>query len=353
MWTEESSPVKNPASGVFTREAPPTLVVGGMPVYGHFDGMVHSLGLRNFRLTDEMDRPLSGLQQRMQFRQQEFVSIHSRRYMLGLGLMASGFANSGFCYLYDLVSGKLYHKQWQWPLSLSEKLAHSPWQGTSSAKGIKIKRENGLWHLTLALSVQGVEISAQLSLEPSALSLPMTLCCPNGYNGWGYAQQHSGLKLKGALSINHEPQPLSRAMGGYGFWAGYASGQNRWRWACINGEPNGVPIALNLACGINDTGSCQNVLWQDGARHLLTPVHFNVDHRPAREGRWRIWSEREELDLWFTPTNHVQHRQKGLRTRVLRRHYMGVFDGWVRDGSGQQQPIKQQLGIAEDFFARW
>ncbi|MBO1270495.1 DUF2804 family protein [Shewanella sp. 4t3-1-2LB] len=353
MWSEDITPVKNPASGVFTREAPQSLVMGGMPVFGHFDGMVKTLGLEQFHLTDELDKPLPHWQQRLHFKQQEFISIHSSRYLLGVGLTDIGYSNSGYCYLFDQISGKLFQQRWQYPIALKRHLAYSPWQGISNGKGIVIKREQGQWQLILRLSLQHVDINAELTLTPGALSLPMTLCCPSGYNGWSYAQQHSGLKLSGQLAINHEPQPLSRTRGGYGFWAGYTAGQSHWRWVCINGDYASTPLALNLASGINDTGSCQNVLWQDGARHLLTPVHFNVDHRSGREGRWRIWSEREELDLWFTPTGHFQLRQRGLRHRMLRRHYHGMFEGWVRDGTGQQQSVKQQPGIAEDFFAIW
>ncbi|MFQ6372163.1 DUF2804 domain-containing protein [Shewanella sp. YIC-542] len=349
MCPEDIVPVKNPACGVFTREAPQSLIMGGIPMFGHFDGMVNTLGLKDFRLTNERDKPLPRWQQQLQFKQQEFISVHSRRYLLGVGLGQMGVGLSGYCYLFDVQKGRLLHRDWQWPFVWQRSLSHSPWQGLSGSKGISIQRERGQWRLILDFSVQGVALKADLTLHSGALSLPMSLCCPEGYNGWRYAQQHSGLTLSGTLFINHEPQPLSRALAGYLFEAGYSARQSRWRWLCINGEP-GSPLALNLASGINDTGSCQNVLWQAGMRHLLTPVHFNVDHRPGSEGRWRIWSEREELDLWFTPTGHFQQHQRGLQHRLLRRHYMGVFDGWVRDGTGKMQSIKQQAGIAEDAF---
>ncbi|MEL4423333.1 DUF2804 domain-containing protein [Shewanella algae] len=353
MLELKSGPLPTTQSGVATQAAPDSLIdVHGRPLFGHFDGPPKSLGLADFQLFNEMDRRVSRLKQRCSYKQFEFIGLNSPRWMLGVALADIAYLGSGFCYLFDLQSRRMYQQNLLRPPA-GFNLSRSPWQGESRMGGIHFRREQGQWQLSLDLKLQGMPFEGELTLVPEPLSLPMALCSPTGYSGWTYTQKHNALKVSGQLSFNHEPQPLLHARAGYDFSAGFMRRETSWRWASINADIEGKGLGLNLAAGVNETGSCENVLWVDGARHLLSPVHFEFDRRAASGGQWRVWSERGDLELAFSP---LGCRSERLNLGLLKsnfRQYTGLFSGWVRDSLGKRHELVQQSGLTEDHFAKW
>ncbi|WP_228289615.1 DUF2804 domain-containing protein [Shewanella cyperi] len=326
---------------------------GGKPRFGHFDLPPRSLGSGDFPLHNEMDKPVSRLGRHFSFKQFEFVAIHTPRYVLGLAIADIRYLGSGFCYLYDKSAAKLYQKQWLRPPVASYQLGESPWQGESAMGPVHFYRDQGLWRVLLDTDIQGRQVRAELELRPMPLSLPMALCSPTGYSGWTYTQKHNALAVGGSLSVNHEPQPLGRALAGYDFSAGYMRRETSWRWASINAWLGEHTLGLNLAAGVNETGSSENVLWLDGVRQHLSPVHFDFDRHAGEDGLWRIWSERSELELSFRPE---ACRKEKLNLGLLKsnfRQYLGHFDGWVVDTQGKKHQLKAVPGLTEDHFAKW
>ncbi len=46
---------------------------------------------------------------------------------------------------------------------------------------------------------------------------------------------------------------------------------------------------MNLAAGVNETGSSENVVWVNAERHLLSTVQFEFDRLDAKKP-WHIFS---------------------------------------------------------------
>ncbi|MCL1138378.1 DUF2804 domain-containing protein [Shewanella pneumatophori] len=328
----------------------------GCPVYGHFDGPVTQLGIEQFKYFNEMDNPASKWAKYFDYKQFQFVSIVTPHYVIGVALADIRYVGSAFCYLYDIKQNQLIESNWLKPFGLGYQSAESPMQGIgkiSSGKGsIAFVINEGAWQLKL--DTLGIE--ADLSLQPQALSLPMAMCNPTGYNGWTYTQKHNGLALKGSLVINHEPQPLQRATAGYDFSAGYMRRDTSWRWASINCISEQGTIGLNLAAGVNETGCHENVFWHNGERHLLGAVHFQFTRPRGKDsstGQWRIYSDNGQVELSFMPKNC---RQEKLNLGVLKsnfRQYIGYFDGYIIDSFGEEHRLNRVLGLTEDHFARW
>jgi hypothetical protein len=328
------------------------LMAAGRPCFGHFDGPVADLGLDTFLLTNDMDAPASGFQRYFGYKQFEFIAIHTPNYLIGLALADIRYLGSGFCYVFDIKKGSLHERHWLRPPK-AYALAPSSVSGSSEMAGVRIHREDGLWQLGLSLELEGLTLDADVSLKPLPLSLPMAMCSPTGYSGWTYTQKHNALSITGDLKVNHEPQPLSRALAGYDFSAGYMRRETSWRWASINAMAGDVRLGLNLAAGVNETGSSENVLWLDGVRRHLGPVHFEFDRKAPAGGSWRIWSERDELELLFTP---MGCRSEKLNLWLLKsnfRQYLGQFSGWVTDGDGNKLRLDGVNGLTEDHFAKW
>ncbi|ABO24754.1 DUF2804 domain-containing protein [Shewanella loihica] len=344
------------SGAVQTLGAPDSLISNsGQVQYGHFDGPVKSFGLEHFRYTNVMDKPASHLARHFHFKQFQFVSVVTPRYVIGVAIADIRYAGTGFCYLYDIKANQLVETTWLKPLAMGCQLADSPWNGRaqlSSGKGkVTIEIVEGIWQL----NVDTGQIKAELVLTPMPLSLPMAMCNPTGYSGWTYTQKHNGLKVGGSLTIHHEPQPLNRALAGYDFSAGYMRRETSWRWASINGYQGDDLLGLNLAAGVNETGCNENVFWVNGERHLLGPVHFAFSRAPEvhDDASWQISSQDGRVALNFRPLNR---RQEKLNLWLLKsnfRQYLGYFDGEIRDGLGRTHYIDNLLGLTEDHFARW
>lgn len=95
-------------SRIITQIAPDSLInAKGQPHFGHFDGIVGSLGLADFAYFDTMDKPASAWAKRFDFKQFQFISIITPRYIIGIALADIAYLGSGFCYLYDIKNNKI------------------------------------------------------------------------------------------------------------------------------------------------------------------------------------------------------------------------------------------------------
>ncbi|MCE9686317.1 DUF2804 domain-containing protein [Shewanella sp. AS16] len=343
-----------------TQIAPECLMsVDGRPQFGHFDGIISSLGLEHFAYFDVMDKPASRLAKHFHFKQFQFVSLVTPNYVIGVALADIRYVGSAFCYLYDIKADKLTEVAWLKPPGMGYAMTPSPLTGRShicSGKGeIILDISHGQWRLTLNTA----RIRAELELQAPRLSLPLAMCSPTAYNGWTYTQKHNGLSPKGQLFIDDEPQPLNRALAGYDFSAGYMRRQTSWRWASVNASIAEGVLGLNLAAGVNETGMTENVFWINGERHLLGPVHFEFDrHRAAQEPgaaaqEWHIFSDDGRVELYFSPCNC---RSEKLNLWLLKsnfRQYLGHYRGRLTDTNGREYRLDRVLGLSEDHYALW
>ncbi|MGB0893884.1 MAG: DUF2804 domain-containing protein [Parashewanella sp.] len=337
-----------------TELAPDCLMDGiGKPIYGQFDGIVRDLGLKHFHYFNDMDKPASWLSRYFDYKQFQFISIKTPHFIIGAAIADIRYLGSGFCYLYDIHNNQLEEVNWLRPPKSGYTTQASPRNSKAfignATKKISFTLEDGTWLVEIATD----KIQANVRLVPETLSLPIAMCSPTGYNGWTYTQKHNAIKPVGTLSVNNELQPLNHALASYDFSAGYMRRETSWRWASINTKVDNTLIGLNLASGVNETGSCENVLWVNGERHLLTPVHFKFDRHRQFDESWHIYSENGQVDLHFTPRNV---RSEKLNLWLLKsnfRQFIGDFNGYLIDNQGHKHVLSSELGFTEDHFARW
>ncbi|QFU23987.1 DUF2804 domain-containing protein [Shewanella eurypsychrophilus] len=329
----------------------------GKPIFGYFDGPISSLALDKFNYLNEMDKPASSLKKYFDFKQFQFVSLVTPRFIIGVAIADIRYVGSAFCYLYDVSKNTITETSWLKPLGMGYQLTPSPMSGDAhikSSKGsVQFKLVNGEWQLIISTAT----INAELTLDTLPLSLPISLCTPTGYSGWTYTQKHNGLKPKGSLTIHGEAQPLNQALAGYDFSAGFMRRETSWRWASINAHtPDGV-MGLNLAAGVNETGGSENVFWINGERHLLGPVHFDFLRGGGNaldiEAAWRIYSYDGQVDLTFQPKNCRSEKLNLILLKSNFRQYIGEYSGHIIDNFGHKHKLDNVLGLTEDHFARW
>lgn len=344
-----------------SQPAPEQLVssVSGMPEYGLFDGIVESLSQELYDYRTPMDKPASKFAKHFDFKQFQFVVIHTPRYVIALALADIRYVGSAFCYLYDIRRDEMTQSTWMRPLSKGLKMTSSPMQGVSfvgnRGEFLKIEIIDGLWHVNL----ETMQVKADVKLVPAALSLPIAVCTPCGYSGWSYTQKHNGLKVVGQLDVQFEPQPLNQALAAYDFTAGYLRRETSWRWASISAHIDEGIMGLNLAAGVNETGATENVFWINGERHLLGPVQFdfsrygNCGGMRQIERPWHLHSADGKIDLHFRPVNRRCDKLNLWFLQNNFRQYLGHFSGHIIDNQNRHYSLSQVLGLTEDHYSRW
>ncbi|MBR9726382.1 DUF2804 domain-containing protein [Shewanella intestini] len=324
----------------------------GRPHYGHFDGVVESLALDEFRYFTEMDKPAGTVAQYFNYKQFQFFTLNTQRYIISGAIADIRYLASGFLYVFDIKRNKLVERTWLRPPKIGYHTEPSPFNGHAhigcASNGLRIHIQQGLWHI----NIQTPMVSAKLTLTPAQLSLPMSLCTPTAYSGWTYTQKHNGLAVSGKLTVEHEPQPLNQALGSYDFSAGYMRRETSWRWASFNAHTATGVVGANFAAGVNETGANENVFWVDGKRFLVGAMHFEFSRlSPIRP--WKIHSACGQVALRFKV---VSVRKEQLNLGLLKsnfRQFIGYFDGVLIDEHQQQHVISHQLGLCEDHYAKW
>lgn len=328
----------------------PFIQANGLPQFGHLSSIPESLQLDAFQYLNEMDQPASSWRKRFDYKQFQFVSIVTEKYIIGVAIADIRYLASGFCYVFDTETHELVEQQWLKPLNMGYQTQPSSWnsQAYLASDAIQFKIENGLWHLQLLTDL----IQADLRLKPESESLPLMLCTPTAYSGWTYTQKHNALAVQGEMSVKGQPQDLTKAVAGYDFSAGYMRRETSWRWASINHYSEDKRIGLNFAAGVNETGHCENVIWIDGERHLMPPVQFEFS-RLHQEASWRITSQDKRIDLIFKPKNQRSEKKNFWFLKSNFRQFVGYFSGYLIDGNDIKHELEEVMGLTEDHYAKW
>lgn len=340
-----------------TQTAPKNLMdSSGKPMVGQFDGIPQDLGVELFRYKNEMDNSASRWRQYFDYKQFQFVSVISDNYIIGVALADIRYLGSAFCYVYDIQNNALIEETWLRPFSIDTATSPSPYSSVAhiGGKDVQFNIVDGQWQVVL--NTRNVKADLRLLPFPNQ-SLPLSMCTPTGYNGWTYTQKHNALRIEGNLSVLDNNVDLTRSLASYDFSAGYMRRETSWRWASINHKAKGTTLGLNLAAGVNETGSCENVFWVNGERHLLGPVHFDFvrsnDKEAQEPTRWRIYSDDGQVDLEFQSINC---RSEKLNLWLLKsnfRQFIGHFSGYIQDDQGTIHRLNNAIGLTEDHFARW
>ena len=328
----------------------PFIQANGLPQFGHLASIPESLQLDAFQYLNEMDLPASSWRKRFDYKQFQFVSIVTDKYIIGVAIADIRYLASGFCYVFDTETHELVEQQWLKPFNMGYQTQPSSWnsQAYLASDTIQFNIENGLWHIQLSTDL--IQADLRLTSEPG--SLPLMLCTPTAYSGWTYTQKHNALAIQGQMSVKGQPQDLSNAVAGYDFSAGYMRRETSWRWASINHRREDKSIGLNLAAGVNETGNCENVIWIDGERHLMPPVHFEFS-RMHQEASWRITSQDKRIDLIFKPKNQRSEKKNFWFLKSNFRQFVGYFSGYLIDDNGIKHELDEVMGLTEDHYAKW
>lgn len=165
-------------------------------------------------------------------------------------------------------------------------------------------------------------------------------------------QKRAGMLALGTLTAGGRTYRLDGGMAGMDYTSGYLARHTAWRWALGLGRmPDGTPVGLNLAEGINDgQGSNENALW---IGHRVLPLGKATFRYNAGDllDEWRVTAGGGMVDLRFRPF-HVHREERNFKL-VRSRFFQpfGTFEGTVHL-DGRQIPL-QLSGVTEDQDILW
>ena len=333
------------------RCAPKDLISNqGVPILGHFDDIPHTISDEKFCYKTCMDRPASIFRKYFDFKQFQFVSIVTNRYIIGLAIADIRYLSSSFFYVYDIENNTLIDETWLRPLWFDRKTSKSPYSGLTEINNsnLQFHIQNGQWRVKVSHPLAKIDVF----LQPIKNSLPLALCTPTGYSGWTYTQKHNTLNVKGDISILGKSLDLGEALASYDFSSGYMRRETSWQWANINSRNTSCTLGLNISSGVNETGATENTLWVDGHKHAVSPVIFRIN-RDETDDVWVIGSLDGDINLTFKP---YKKRIEKINLWLLKsnfRQLIGRFDGFILDPLGHKHCIDGVWGLAEDHYAKW
>ena len=329
------------------------LVENGRPRLGWLDEPVSCVNFMDASLRSPMGHRRSRLFRRQAFNQFQFVGITGPDWVLGAALVDLFWVGNAFVYALPLTGGNKTEHSWLAPGAAGIDLPRTPDTGQSvgCAPGREIRitfRDN-----ELMLQVRTPRIRGEVSIGLEGV--PLRVCAPAGYDGWTYTQKRNGLPVSGHLSVDGQSLDLDpRAWrAGLDWSGGFMRRETVWQWASINGVlESGQAFGLNLATGMNESGTTENACWVDGQIQRLPPVLFYFD-RDDLMRPWQVRSEDGRVELTFEPRGARHERVDALLLASNFTQMGGFWSGRLVLDDGRTLEFGPLSGFAEDHYARW
>jgi hypothetical protein len=327
----------------------------GQPTYGWIKKSVSDVNYLDFPLANTMDEFLSDSAKKRKFNQFHFIGLTGPDLMAGLAIVDLKLVSNCFFYVWTKEEGLVIEKSYLSPLALGASMTTQPDVARSvfSFPGVKAEFLQEGADTQIQLNAKGIEVDVRLS-QPERY-MPLRVCSQAGYNGWVYTQKSAGLQASGSIHVKGKSYDLNamKVLGSVDWSCGFMRRETAWNWASFSGvDTNGNVVGLNLASGVNETGTSENGFWLDGKLNKLGGVRFEFD-RYNPESKWHVVSDCGRINLIFKP--------EGLRTEKIDigllasnfKQVFGFYSGFLIDDRGVKVDLLNVPGYAEDHYAKW
>lgn len=180
---------------------------------------------------------------------------------------------------------------------------------------------------------------------------PLSLCSPNGINGWTYTQKLTTLACEGFFK-NKKGQVIQfndRTFAALDDTCGFLRPETAWFWlSCNFWDEQNNRIGINLASGVNESFGNENSLWVNGQLYALSDVLF----QQVSDTQWIIQSLDESLNLTVTTG---WRRYENLNLRLVGSQFsqwQAKISGTVLQ-DGRKIIFNEQYGLIEQHYAKW
>lgn len=329
-----------------------------LPPFGVLPNTISEVNYLDYDLRTPMDRKRGGLAKRMGFNQFHFVGLNTPELMAGIAIVDLKLVGNAFAYCFDKQTGEYEEFSFLSPLAIGTEIESSPNAGKSTFKQGKnqfcIEASKDQRRVSVSLK-KGLKID--LLLDESTFDqkpmMPLSLCCRAGYQGWVFTQKANALKVSGNIHWQNKSYTVDdSALASVDFSCGYMRRETAWNWGSLSCYlKDGRRLGFNLAAGVNETGTSENILWIDDHAIKIDMVDFRFD-RYDHSVIWEMKSGDGIIDIRFKPVGQRSEKiHAGIIASNFTQHF-GQFSGQIHLPD-ETIELEDAWGFAEDHYAKW
>lgn len=323
----------------------------GQPRYGRFSAVPKTIDIHQYQYKTPYGEVLKGWRKRLKYKKFKFCSIQHEHYSIGLAIADVAWAGHGFVYIYDHHHDEVMEWNAINVLSHGTHVDEQPLFNQSyfnkAGYQLEIQHAQGVRYIQVTKYGE-IRLSARIFCAGTD---PLSLCSPNGINGWTYTQKLTSLGCEGFF-INKKGQTIAfhnRSMAALDDTCGFLRPETAWFWlSCNFWDAEQKRIGLNLASGVNESFGNENCLWVNGKLYALTDILF----QQIDESLWHIESLDQRLKLQVVTG---WRRYENLNLRLVGSQFsqwQSRISGTI-EHEGQEIVLLNEYGLLEQHYAKW
>jgi len=228
-----------------------------------------------------------------------------------------------------------------------------------SGSGLQVTMQQTESGVNLAVDIAdfaGRPLTAQFTITIPPQHETLNVVVPWNERTFQFTSKQNCLPAEGIVRVGEQETVFGGAQSfacldfGRGIWPRHC----RWNWGSASGNQAGRLIGLNLGGQWTDrTGSTENGIFVDGRLHKLSNDLTWQYNKKDYKQPWRITEPDGRVELTFTPFLERVATSNVWLVRSEVHQLFGHYDGTVTTTDGQQVPVKNLVGWAEDHVALW
>ncbi len=324
----------------------------GQPRYGRFKEIPTAIGVDQYIYKTPYGKTLTGWRKQLKYKKFKFCSIQHEQYSIGIAIADIGWAGHGFIYIYDHSSDEVLEWNANTVLGrgtvLDEQPQYSHSHFSKSPFEFEIQHANGVRYIQATRHGEE-QLKARIFCAGTE---PLSLCSPNGINGWTYTQKKTTLAVEGFF-INKNKETIhfnEKTLAALDDTCGFLRPETAWFWlSCSFWDQDGNRVGLNLASGVNESFGNENSLWLNGHLFAVADVLFEKLDNNA----WSIRSLDQRLNL---TVETGWRRFENLNLRLIGSQFsqwQSRISGSIEMENGETIQLNHEYGLLEQHYAKW
>ena len=161
----------------------------GQPRYGRFKELPTTIDVAQYVYKTPYGKELTGWRKQLKYKKFKFCCIQHDQYTIGIAIADIGWAGHGFIYIYDHSTNEVLEWNANTILGRGTVVDEQPLYSQSHFSKLPFEFEmqhaNGVRYIQAKRHGE-IQLKARIFCAGTE---PLSLCSPNGINGWTYTQK--------------------------------------------------------------------------------------------------------------------------------------------------------------------
>ena len=271
------------------------------------------------------------------------------------------YAGMVFAYFYDRKTRRFIEKTVMTPFGIGCKMpcqVNKTVTFENSLLKVKILSEGTDTHIFFEdTDFKKEKIFGEFVIKPYNGQETLNVVIPWNERTFQFTSKQIGLPVEGTLTLGDKTYFFNSkdSFACLDFGRGVWPYKVNWNWASGCGKFNGRSVAVNLGAKWTDgTGMTENALFIDGKCIKLSEnAVFEYDKNNFMKD-WNLKTTiSDRVNLVFSPEYERVAKSKMLFLESEVHQMIGVFNGYVKDETGQKISVENMSGCSEEHFGKW